>query len=471
MPASKTTNPATEAAQRIIAAASKSISSAIKLADAAAGQFPDYRFPAEKQGDATPSFADVAAHLRQLAGPAPVQQEKSAQTKAAPAKRATAAKKAAPKAAAPKAAPKAEPAPEPAPVVPSTLKLVHDGVNQTAIFGTTPSSPASKALKAQGWRFWRVQESWYLQATQGYAPNMDKINAAVSVLESLTEDGQQLYRVETDITKTGPDGNPLPVKLDRAAAAAWQKEYTTRENLIYAAVQLGRGECAGCGETGLGEATSRKVKDDKGMPVLQCGTCGGFGAPTVEDVTPVKVDMSAIFKAPLALPAAPAVAEETAECPSCKTDQPVIDGKFKLHSNRGAACRGRVGKPVIDVEPEPKAAPAKAARKTATAAELGIVVTPAEVGTEIKFALQGGLSKTSAGQLATEVRSALSRQISKRGQFKGVMFSVFRDKAESKWVKVVITEGADGFDAAALDAEIERVTKTVRGIRNRMHKG
>lgn len=479
MPATTKASPADVEAQRIITAAASSLGEAIKLADAAAVRFPEYRFPTVVEGGATPSFADVAAHLRQAQpqGPASVPQEKTAPAKAAPARKATAPRKVtSPRKAAPvKAAPvKAEPAPEP--VVTTTLKLVHDGVNQTAIFGTTKGSAATKALGRDGlgWKFWGVAESWYIPATQGYAPNMGLINEAVATLEALTENGQQLYRVETDIKTVGPDGEKLPVKMSKAEAAAWQRSYNSRDNTIYAALQLGRGVCDGCGATGLTEKTGRKAKGDRGLPILQCGTCGGFGAPAVAEPAPATaVDLSALFKAPLALPAAPTVAEESERCPACRTVRKVIDGKFELHTSaRGnGPCRGKVGGPatVADVEPEPKTEPVKAARKAAVPAEP--VDLDDEVDTAVKFALQGGLSRTSARDLATDLRSTLARQITRRGPFKGVTFSAFLDKADLKFIRVEITGGADGFDAAELDAEIERVAKTVRGIRNRMRKG
>jgi hypothetical protein len=207
------------------------------------------------------------------------------------------------------------------------------------------------------------------------------------------------------------------------------------------------------------------------MPVLQCGTCGGFGAPEVQESAPVKVDVSAVFTAPLALGSAP----ESQECPLCKTVQPVVGGKFKIHPSRrgNGACRGKVGQPVTDVEPEPAAVPARkaAARKAQSAPEPVAAEVEADDEVDVKLALQGGMSKMTAGKLATELRSVLSRKITSGRAFKGVRLSVFRDKAESKYVRVVVVSGAEGFDAAELAAEIERVAKTVRGIRNRMHKG
>lgn len=471
MPAKTANDAALTKAQEIVTKAATSLSQAVAMADRAAVKWPEFRLPTEP-GQTGPTFADVAAHLRQLQEPAAPAREKSAPA---------AAPKVAPRKAAPvKAAPvKAAPVPEPAPVkvVTSTLKLIHDGVNQTSIFGTEKGSAACAALGRNGlkWGFYPAKECWYIRGSQGYAPNADMIGEAVRVLESLTQDGVQLYRVELDVRDTGPDGTALPVKLTAAQAAAWQREYTRRSNKIGFDLRMGSGVCTGCGATGLTETTGRMTKGSDKLPVTECGTCGGFGAPVVAEPAPAApaIDLSKIFASPLALPAAPvkaaAPAGETAQCPACRTVQGVVNGKFKLHTGKSGngACRGKVGVVTTDVEPEPVQVKASTRKVSATAA----VITDASELAGIKFALQGGLSRTSAGQLATELRSALSTRISKRGAFKGVMFSVFRDKAESKWVRIEITAGAEGFDAAALDAEIDQVARSVRGVKNRMHKG
>lgn len=475
----KTQDPAA-VAREIVLTSQKSVSQAVAMADRAAARFPEYRFPASQPGQPTPSFADVAAHLRTLlpAQEPAVRVEESAPVKAAPAKRA--ARKAAPV----KAAPVKVAEPAPVTVVTTTLKLVHDGVKQTSIFGTEKGSRAAQILgrNGLGWKFWGAGECWYLMGSQGYAPDMGTINEAVAALESAEEDGVKLYRVETDIRDTDADGVKLPVKMSKAQAAQWQRAYTARDQSINWNLSVGRGVCDGCGASGLTLDTGRKARDGQNLPILQCGTCGGFGAPQAEVPAEVSVsadDLLIKFAAPLlALPAAPVKAEtpaeETAECPACKTVRKVVGGRFELHTSAlgNGACRGKVGEPVADVEPEAAPAPArKAAARKATAADMGVVVTPAENGMMVKFAIQGGLSMTSAKELTTDLRRTLDRMITRRGQFKGVKFSCFLDKAERKFVRVEIVEGAEGHDTAALDAEIERVAKSVRGIKNRMHKG
>lgn len=468
MPA-KTVDPALVKAQEIVSKAATSVSQAVAMADRAAARWPEFRLPAQP-GQTGPTFADVAAHLRELQTPAAPAREESAPSpapvKAAPRKSTTR------KAAAVKAAPVVEPAP--VTVVTATLKLIHDGVNQTSIFGTEKGSPASHALGRNGlkWGFYPAKECWYIRGSQGYAPNNDMINQAVQALESLTEDGVQLYRVERDVRTEGPDGKKLPVKMSAAQAAAWQKEYTGRENKIGFELRMGTGVCAGCGATGLTEDTGRMIKDSKRLPVTECGTCGGFGAPVVEPAPAPVLDLSKVFASPLALPPAPVKAAapvgETAQCPSCKTVQGVVDGKFKLHTSKSGngACRGKVGVVPTDVEAEPAAVPVKA-RKVAPAAKPAPAATVDASDLEIKFGIQGGLTKHSAGELATEIRRALSRKITYGKAFRDVKFSVYLDKSTLKSARVIVVSGAEGFDATELGAEIERVAKSVRGVVSR----
>lgn len=451
---------------------------ALSIASRAARMYPEWNWP-KKDGSAGPTFAQVAAGIRaemtasktKDAGdesaqtPAPARKTVPAAKKAAPAaKKAVPAKKAAP--AAKKAAPVAESAPT---VETTTLRIVHDGVKQTTIFGVEKGTPAVKVIgkAGLGWSFWFQGKVFYLPGTQGFAPDTSTIDEAVRALESVTDDetGAPLYRVETEITTTGPDGKALPVRMSKKSAAEWQRGYTTQHNHLWAALGLSQGECA-CGVQGLDQNTGRVVKGADGMPSVQCGSCGGFAAPKSETVT-VPVTL-----ATLALPAA----QESEECPSCKRTVGVVDGKFALHTGRtgNGACRGRRGVVVVDVEPEESEVPAKpvrtrrAARVTSpTVAELDVVVQPA-TGLVLRFALQK-MSGTAAGNTATEVRQAVSRKIFYGTAFKGAKFEVRRDKKTGE-ITLTLTEGGEEYDAAALSAELVKVVKSVRGVVHQIHK-
>ena len=432
------------------------VKAALALAEKGAQLYPSYRLPVKGDGP-NPSFAEIAAGLRgQVQTPA--SGDESAPKKAAPRK--ATARKAAPKVA------------EPVPVAePTVLKIVHDGVSQTTIYGVEKGSEAQLAIGSKrngglGWSFWLSGKVFYLQKSQGYAPDMDKINEAVARLESIKGDnGEQLYRVDTAITTTDAAGNPLPKRLSFDELNRWQREYTARQNALYAEMGLRRGVCGGCGATGLDHNSGRISKGDDGMPMINCATCGGFSAPEpvkVAEPAPAAeptVDLSALV---LALPAA----EQRENCHKCKTDVAVVDGEYVLHSTpQGSACRARRGVQAQDVAAEP--APEKPRKATVKATAVDSIDD-----LDFRFALQAGLSKKAAGDLATDLRSALSRQITygKASAGHGVKFSVFRDKVESKFVRIEIVEGGEHADVAKLAAEIDRVARSVRGIRNRIHK-
>ena len=428
----------------------------LKIARRGARLYPTEVLP----GGAT--FANLA---EQIAAHMPTAE--SAQ-RPAPAKKAAPAQKAAPQKAAPQ---KAAPQPEPAPKVETTtLTLVHDGESQTAIFGVEKDTPAHRALgkKASGglgWGFWFPNRSWYLRGTQGFAPNMPAIREAVARLESITEGGVQLYRVEQKITTTDASGNPLPEKRTREQAAAWQKAYDSAFNGGNWALSVSKGVCNGCGVEGLDVHTGRLIKDGDGIPRVNCATCGHFDAPKPEPVAesvPAPVAELAALVEALALPAA----DVHEDCHACKTRVAVVDGQYAMHGDpRGGACRAKRGvvsdDPIVDEEPVVKAAPRTRRSRKPSAADLGIVVTPA-TGLTITLQLQTSLSGMQVKAAATEVRQVLPKAI------KGVKIETRRDK-DSKRLVLTVVEGGESFDADALTDQIVTTAKRVRGVANRVH--
>lgn len=429
---------------------------AVTLAERGARTYPDYRFPTTAAGTGSgPSFADVAGKLRAklpTAAPEVAETVDRAQSPAtdvkAPVRKATA-RKAAPRKAAPKkAAPVAESAP--ATVEALVLRLVHDGVNPTSIFGVPKGSPAHKALSGRhgglGWGFWGDDASWYLRRSKGYAADMDAIGAATSALESIKGDaGEQLYRVESAISQTGPDGAPLPVRMSAEQAAAWQKRYDGRRNALSWDLSMGQAVCA-CGVTGLGEKTATLAKDSEGMPVAQCHNCTVAPAPVA---------------AVLALPAAPSA--ETADCPLCHQQVKVTGGKLDPHSFRAGACRGRLGM-VIEDDPI-EDAPVRPARPRKTTA--APVVDASADATGLTVAVQFVDDKVSGQAMkdtATTVRRAVNTQITEaRGAFKGVKFEIRREKATRQLIMTVVAGGA-GVDVEALAKKITTVINSVNKV-------
>lgn len=469
MAATTTRQPELVLAQEIITLARTNVRGALARAERAAVKYPDFRIPAG-EGQPTPTFGQVADWLRGQVSEAPAAAAaesapvKAAPVKAAPAKKAPAARKVAP-----------VKAPEPVKVAVTTLRLVHDGEHQTSIYGVEKGSPAQLAIGSAkrgglGWNFWLNggMATWYLPRTQGHAADMARIGEAVTRLESLTQDGQKLYRVEQDIRTADPAGNPLPVRMNRAQAAEWQRDYTAAHNSAGWLLGMGRAVCGKCGAAGLDVSTGRIGKDAAGMPTVECATCGGFAVATPEPVKvePVRLDLSGM----IALSAVPEPKPESVECPVCKQDVPVTGGKLALHNDRfgRGACRGKLGQVVTDVEPEP--APVKAAARKAAAP---VAAEPEESGdvdgTVVRMALQAGMSSSARNATAHEARQVLSRKLTYGKAFRGVKVETRRDKVNHRLVMTVV-EGGDGFDVAELAEEIAKIVKTVRGVGNRVHK-
>jgi hypothetical protein len=428
----------------------------LKIARRGARLFPAEVLPGGE------TFDSLAAKIQGMTPTA-----KPAQRPAAPAR------KSAPVKAAPaEVAPVVESAPT---VETQTLTLVHDGESQTAIFGVEKASPAHLALGKRaagglGWGFWPANKSWYIRGSQGFAPDMAAIREAVTRLESLKRDGVQLYRVDQQITATDAQGNPLPSKRTKAEAAEWQHAYDAAFNGGNWALSISKGQCVKCNVEGLTVQTGRLIKDDQGIPRVNCATCGGFDAPKVEPVVESAPEPVAELAEPvaelaelvamLALPAA----TEREDCHACKTSVAVVDGKYALHSDpRGGACRARRGvvseDPIMDEEPVVEAAPRTRRSRKPSAADLGIVVTPA---TGLSITFQPALSGVAVKNAATEVRQILTAKV------KGVKIETRRDKATKRLVLTVI-EGGEGFDADALTDKIVAAAKSVRGVANRVH--
>lgn len=482
MTATKVRQPELVAAQEIIACVgTKDFRGALARAERAARKFPEFRIPTP-EGQPSPTFAETATWLRSQIKPAeqaaPVAQPEPVKV---PEPVKPAARKA-PAARKPATARKPEPvkAPEPVKVEVQAIRLVHDGKNHTSIYDMVKGSPAQLAIGSAkrgglGWAFWSGGPCFYLPRTAGYAPDYVAINRAISAIESIEQDGQKLYRVESEITTVGPDGKPLPTKMSAEERARWQREYTAGMNAHGFSLRMEQGQCGTCGVAGLSETTGRIGKDGEGLPVIECWTCGGFAAPVVE-AKPEPVRESAPDLSGLMLAIA-ATAAPTSVCPMCSESVPLVDGKLGLHSYRGAACRGRLGMVRDDVEPEPVQQPAKARKAAPVKAESAVVETP-EVDDEpadaselvVRFALQNGLSGKARNDTASEVRSVLSRKITWGRAFRGVKVETRRDKVNHRLVLHVV-EGGEGFDAAELADAISAAVRTVRGVANRVRKG
>lgn len=483
--ATTTRQPELVLAQEIITAAkSGDIRGALARAERGSRKYPDFQIPAAP-GQPTPTFAQTAEWLRgklQPAAPAAVaQQDQAPVAKPAP-KKSTAARKATtPKAAsAPKKTAMAAtvaPTPETVKVETVTLRLVHNGSDPTSIYGVEKDSAAHLAIGSTkrgglGWHFWKTGECFYLRRSGGYAPDYRAINEAIARLEAIERDGQRLYRVESAI-ETMVDGAPLPVRMSAAQRAEWQQAYDAARNALSWNLSMNQAVCGQCGATGLGEGTGRVSKDADGMPVMRCSTCGGFTAPEpqvaepVEQVAPVEravPDLSGL----LALTATPAPIPESAECPACTQQVPVVDGKLGLHTGRygNGACRGKLGVAVADVEPEPAQPAARKAGKVAVEPD---VVAGDATGLVVKVALQAGLSGSSRNATATEVRQAISRKITYGRAFRGVKVETRRDKVNHRLV-MTVAEGGDGYAADELADAIVAAVKSVRGVGHRIHK-
>lgn len=421
-------------AQEIIAFAGEGeIREALARADRGAVKFADFRLPVPA-GQPSATFAQIAEHLR---GQLPVKVEETVAPAAEPQKAKPARKVATRKAPVAKTPPVKVPDPAPVKVEPTVLRLVHDGVKQTSIYGTEPGSPAQLALgkKANGglgWAFWFAGPCFYIPKSGGYAPDYRAINLAISRLESLTtDDGQPLYTVVSEIV-TEVGGRKLSERMSPAEAAEWQKAYTGARNSLGWNLKIDTATCGKCGATGLGVKTGRLGKGADGMPLVECYTCGGFAAPEPQ--------------------AAPEQATELN-----------LSGLLVLSAT---------------AEPVPvKAAPRKtAARKAAPVAVAPVtVVETADESDDttgsvvVKFALQGGISGSARNAIATEVRQALTRKITYGKAFRGVETETRRDKVNHRLV-VTVTKGADGFDTAELTDAIVAAIKSVRGVGNRFHK-
>ena len=475
-------------AQQVVAAAgSGDVVLALALADKGARKFPDFTVPAANEGDPEPSFAQVAAFLRakqdaataeqvQQEAPAPVVESAPVQRKPAPRRAAKAAK----------AVPVA--VPEPVVVEPTVLRLVHNGVEQTSIFGVPKDSPAHRAIGSKrngglGWIFYKVAECFYIPKSGGVAPDYVAINLAISVLENLRgDDGQPLYRVEREIRAVDADGKPLPVRMSEAEAQRWQRKYDAARNTLWAAMGLRSGRCGKCGAGGLDQQTGRIGKGDDGMPEVECYTCGGFAGPVAPVAAPVVQVAPVVEAAPvtapvmdlsamLALPAVATPLPESAECPSCRQPVPVSGGRLALHNGRygNGACRGKLGVTVTDVEPEPAAPTGKAARK-ATAPAVDAPEAGDGAGVVLRFALQAGLSNSARNDTATEVRQAITRKVTYGKVVRGVRVETRRDKVNHQLV-MTVTEGGASYGAAEVADEIAAAVKGVRGVGNRVWKG
>lgn len=449
-----TRNPAMLLAQQVISdARAGKFRTALTKARRGAEKFPTFVVPAA-QGQPSPTFAQLAEWL-------------GGQADAAERKDASAAESA------PVAEPKPAPEPERVKVETITLRLVHDGINPTSIFGIGKDTPAHRVVGAKkngglGWFPYSSEQGFcfYLPRSGKFAPNMDAIGEVITRLQAQQVDGVQLYRVETQIV-TEMDGKPLPVRMTAAQRQEWQKRFDAARNALDWGLGLGRGECR-CGVKGLDRRTGRIGKDAQGMPVVECHTCGGFDAPApVAEPAPVKVDLSALF----ALAATPAPVPESAECPSCRTMQPVEGGKFKLHSRpfSGGACRGKLGVPVEDVEAEPAQQPVRKARKAAAApVPVQAEETVSTSGDGVwRFRLQAGLSGKARNETATDVRSALTHKVANK--FRGTRIETRRDKVNHMLVLTVIELG-EGVDLALVEAAVLVAVRSVRGVGNQIHK-
>lgn len=490
------------------AAATKDFGGALARAERGARKYPKFTIPAGA-GQPRPTFAQAAEWLRGKIAESESAVEESAvvaapevveESAAVPAPRKRAARKAAPVKAAPAPAePVAAPVEPAAPAEPvkaaepAVLRLVHNGTDPTSIYGVEKGSPAhltigSKRNGGLGWHFWAGGPCFYITRSGGYAVDHVAINLAISKLESLTgDDGAQLYRVQAEISTHDAAGKPLPVRMSADEARRWQLRYDAARNTLWAAMGLRKALCGACGAQGLDQRTGRIGKGDDGMPQVECYTCGGFAAAEPVAV-PVPVAAPAVVAEPVAAPvpvvapaasvvdltamlALSAVAEpkpESAQCPLCKEDVPVVGGELGLHTRRfgNGACRGRLGMTVADVEPEP-AAPVKARKAAAP-----VVVddgSDGESGLVVRFALQAGLSNSARNQTATEVRQALVRRITSGRAFRGVRVETRRDKVNHQ-LTLTVTDGAEGFDVEELGDAIAAAVKSVRGVGNRVRK-
>ncbi len=450
---------------------------AVAVAERGTRRFPDFRYPtmvdSKPVPGSGPSFAEVAETLRQklpTTAPEVVERVDQVQT---PASKAAVAKKAAPAARktapAKKAAPKAAVKAKSAPAV-TVLRLVHDGVTQTAIFGIEKDSPARLTIgsaKRQdalgrdglGWWFFRDNESFYIPGSQGYAYDVAKVAEAIERLESLTDaDGNPLYRVECEISKTGPDGKALPVRMTREQAQEWQLAYDAARNTLSWALAFGHAKCGQCGAADLDEKTGRLGKGADGMPSVDCATCGAFPAPA-----PAAKVETVVFAAPLALPAAPSD-EVKAECPLCHVMVKVVDGKLALHTFNNGACRGRLGKAVVDVVAAPAVAPARV-RKSAPAVAVKATERTDVTGLTVTAAFRDDkVSGQAMRDTAHALRQALSSQITYGRTFKGVRVETRRDKVTKQLVMTVVA-GVEGADSDALVKKIEQVVALVNKVR------
>lgn len=345
---------------------------AVRLAEAAAVAFPDFDLSAFGRDNMSGSFADLAAKMRGVSASASV-----------------------------KAAPVSEPvslvkAPKPETTV---LRLVHDGVAPTSLFGVPKDSEAHRIIGAKrngglGWMWWGGTQAFYIRKSKGYAADMARITEAVEALEAAREAGVQLYRVDQEIATTLPSGEALPVYESvadkRARRAEWQREYTGRLNSAKWELGIGTAACSTCSRTGLDVRTGRTTQDDANLPWVQCVTCTGEAEP---------VAVPEVSGLTLALDMIAAELPLSAECPSCRQLVEVKDGKLALHMKPYAstACRGKLGvAKAADVEPEPAAAaPVKPARKARTVkatapAPVSAVVDTSDLQVLMSAALMAG---------------------------------------------------------------------------------
>lgn len=316
---------------------------ALELAKDGRELYDGFRFPAGQGKTAT--FDDLVDTFREII---------AAQKAAATPEPAPAAVEAAP-------VQKAQTDPAPAPAASAVLTITHDGKAPTSITGVEKGSAGVKVLGKGGlkWLFTTKPgvPTWYLPKTGGYAPDMDAIEEAAEALAAVG------YTVESNIVTKDEQGNDLPAKPDPVAMAEWQRRYTAADQLGKFQLSMGQGECVTCDRTGLTVVDGRMTRDAEKIPQVQCATCTG---EAVEDLGVTDL---------LALPSTPSPVPASEECPACRQRQPLdADGKIKLHSKPfiGGACSGKA--PVADVEPEPKAAPARkaAAPKAAPAAVAAI---------------------------------------------------------------------------------------------------
>lgn len=449
---------------------------AASIATRAAHRYPNFKLPAG--GDREVTFAQLRDHFAEQAkANAPVAAPEESVPPAAPesaAPRKAAPRKAAPRKATSSAPRKAAPAKKAAPVkavpapvdaAPTVLRLVHDGAQQTAIFGVEKGSPAHLAIGSAkkgglGWWFFPDNESFYIPGSQGYAPDYIKINQAIGRLEALTgDDGAPLYRVESAIV-TEVDGKALPVRKTREEMREWQKAYTAAKNLFSWEISMGTAECGTCGAQGLGEKSARLGKTVNGMPVVECATCGGFAAEQTVRI-PVTLALpaapAAVFQAPV-----PVEQQEKAECPLCHTMQLVKGGKLALHTFNGGACRGKLGQAVVDVEPEEAPAPRRT-RSTARKATEPVVVEDAQ-GLVVKIQIQRTLSRSKQGDVATDMRKAIERMVTSRG----MRIELRRDKGTGV-ATITVLESA-GRDASDVEKGIIAAVTSVPGFGNRINR-